>query len=340
MTVETLHPDLAGADLRVGIVQSRFNEPVCLALRDACVGELLALGVLAEDVLVATVPGALEIPFALQKMAVSGQFDALVALGAVIRGETYHFELVSNESAAGIADVALRFEIPVANGVLTTEPTSRRTSARATRAAMRRGSRSRWRTSRAASTTSRPMTKTTTSTPRTTRSECAVSDPTPSSDTKPVGEEGTAEERAAPIARVRAAGSLRMAAVARDRQRQRGCDRCAHPRDAGLRQGRPRTLSRPAPRCDRPRRDAACRDRAAPRPSDRGAVAGRACGAADRRVRDSSHHVEIPYRVIINEAVEVAKSFGGTDGFKYVNGVLDKLGADLRPTESRSRAPR
>jgi len=121
MTVEILHPDLAGVDLRIGIVQSRFNEPVCLALRDACVAELFALGVLAEDVLLATVPGALEIPFALQKMAESAQFDALIALGAVIRGETYHFELVSNESAAGISEIALRFEIPVANGVLTTD---------------------------------------------------------------------------------------------------------------------------------------------------------------------------------------------------------------------------
>jgi len=121
MTVEILLPDTAGADLRIGIVQSRFNEPVCLALRKACVTELLALGVLAEDILIATVPGALEIPFALQKMAESQQFDALVALGAVIRGETYHFELVSNESAAGISKVALGFDIPVANGVLTTE---------------------------------------------------------------------------------------------------------------------------------------------------------------------------------------------------------------------------
>ena len=121
MTVEILQPELAGADLRIGIVQARFNEPVGLALRKACVTELLALGVRAEDILIATVPGALEIPFALQKMAGSGQFDALVALGAVIRGQTYHFELVSNESAAGISKVSLAFEIPIANGVLTTE---------------------------------------------------------------------------------------------------------------------------------------------------------------------------------------------------------------------------
>ena len=121
MSVEILAPDLAGADLRIGVVQARFNEPVCDALRKACVTELLALGVLAEDILIATVPGALEIPFALQKMAEAEQFDALVALGAVIRGETYHFELVSNESAAGISRVALSFGIPIANGVLTTE---------------------------------------------------------------------------------------------------------------------------------------------------------------------------------------------------------------------------
>ena len=121
MTVEILPSETAGADLRIGIVQSRFNEPVCLALRTACVAELLALGVRVEDILIATVPGALEIPLALQKMAASGQFDALIALGAVVRGETYHFELVSNESAAGITRVALGFEIPIANGVLTTE---------------------------------------------------------------------------------------------------------------------------------------------------------------------------------------------------------------------------
>jgi 6,7-dimethyl-8-ribityllumazine synthase len=121
MSIETLQPEFAGADLRIGLVQSRFNEPVCLALRDACVTELLALGVLEDDILVATVPGALEIPLALQKMAETGAFDALVALGAVIRGETYHFELVANESGAGISKVALDFGIPVANAVLTTE---------------------------------------------------------------------------------------------------------------------------------------------------------------------------------------------------------------------------
>ena len=121
MTLEILQPDLDGADLRIGIVQSRFNEPVCLRIRAACIAELESLGVTAEDILIATVPGALEIPLALQKMAESDEFDALIAVGAVIRGETWHFELVSNESASGISRVALEFGIPVANAVLTTD---------------------------------------------------------------------------------------------------------------------------------------------------------------------------------------------------------------------------
>ena len=121
MTVGTYAPSLDGNGQRIGIVQSRFNEDVCHGLLTACVAELKRLGVEAEDILVVTVPGALEIPLALQKMAETQQFDALVALGAVIRGETYHFELVSNESGAGISRVTLDYGIPIANGVLTTE---------------------------------------------------------------------------------------------------------------------------------------------------------------------------------------------------------------------------
>ena len=121
MTVGTYELSLDGSGQRIGIVQSRFNEDVCHGLLAACVAELKRLGVEAEDVLLVTVPGALEIPLALQKMAESQQFDALIALGAVIRGETYHFELVSNESAAGISRVGLDFGIPIANGVLTTD---------------------------------------------------------------------------------------------------------------------------------------------------------------------------------------------------------------------------
>ena len=120
MSIDVFEADLDGEGLRIGVVQARFNAPVCEALREACVSQLLELGVEEEDLFVCTVPGALEIPFALDKLAQTDEFDALIALGAVIRGETYHFEVVSNESAAGIARVSLDFAIPVANAVLTT----------------------------------------------------------------------------------------------------------------------------------------------------------------------------------------------------------------------------
>ena len=121
MTVGTYEKNLSGEGLRIGIVQARFNEDVCHGLVSACLAELKHLGVADEDVLHVTVPGALEIPLALQKLAETRQFDALVAIGAVIRGETYHFELVSNESGAGISRVGLDYGIPIANAVLTTE---------------------------------------------------------------------------------------------------------------------------------------------------------------------------------------------------------------------------
>ena len=121
MTTGFYETNLNGESLRIGIVQARFNEDVCHGLVAACLAELKHLGVVDEDVLQVTVPGALEIPLALQKMAETAQFDALIAIGAVIRGETYHFELVSNESGAGISRVALDFGIPIANAVLTTD---------------------------------------------------------------------------------------------------------------------------------------------------------------------------------------------------------------------------
>jgi 6,7-dimethyl-8-ribityllumazine synthase len=121
MSVGMYDPDFDGAGLRIGIVQARFNEDICHGLRAACLTELKHLGVDDQDVLLVTVPGALEIPLALQKMAESGQFDALIALGAVVRGETYHFELVANESGAGIQRISLDHGIPIANAVLTTE---------------------------------------------------------------------------------------------------------------------------------------------------------------------------------------------------------------------------
>lgn len=113
-------PDLNGAGLKIGIVVGRFNKEVGEGLLASCTAELEKLGVKHADIQVATVPGALEIPLALQKLACSEKFDALIALGAVIRGETYHFEVVSNESAAGVMSVQLDTGVPIANGILTT----------------------------------------------------------------------------------------------------------------------------------------------------------------------------------------------------------------------------
>jgi 6,7-dimethyl-8-ribityllumazine synthase len=113
--------DLDGKGLRIGIVMSRFNIDVCEGLLGACTATLLKQGVAEKDIVLATVPGALEIPLVLQKMAKSGKFDALIGLGAVIRGDTYHFELVSNEAGSGVTRVALDAGIPIANGVLTTD---------------------------------------------------------------------------------------------------------------------------------------------------------------------------------------------------------------------------
>lgn len=121
MTIGTYESNLNGEGLRVGIVQARFNEDVCHGLLASCLAELKHLGVMDEDILHVSVPGALEVPLTLQKMAETDQFDALIALGAVIRGETYHFELVSNESGAGITRVSLDAGIPIANAILTTE---------------------------------------------------------------------------------------------------------------------------------------------------------------------------------------------------------------------------
>lgn len=100
---------------------SRFNSNIGDGLLEACYAELLKLGMVAEDIRIATVPGALETPLILQHMALSERFDALIALGAIIRGETYHFEVVANESARGISEVQLNTGVPVVNAVLTTE---------------------------------------------------------------------------------------------------------------------------------------------------------------------------------------------------------------------------
>ncbi|MBN9424250.1 MAG: 6,7-dimethyl-8-ribityllumazine synthase [Candidatus Accumulibacter sp. 66-26] len=114
-------PALKGDGLAVGIVMSRFNQDVCEGLLGACTAELRKLGVADSAIAIATVPGALEIPLVLQSMAQSGRYQALIALGAVIRGETYHFEVVSNDSCRAVMDVQLETGIPVANGILTCE---------------------------------------------------------------------------------------------------------------------------------------------------------------------------------------------------------------------------
>lgn len=113
-----------GSDLAIAIVQSRFNAPITQALLQACTAELAALGVAATHIHTVQVPGALEIPVALQALAESNKYDALIALGCIIRGETYHFELVANESAAGISRLALDYQLPIINTILTTENTA------------------------------------------------------------------------------------------------------------------------------------------------------------------------------------------------------------------------
>ncbi len=113
--------NLDGTDLRVGIVMSRFNIDIGEGLLSACTAELKKKGVKDSNILLVTVPGAWEIPLVLKRMAISDQFDALIALGAVIRGDTYHFEVVANESARGLMMVQIEVEIPIANGILTTD---------------------------------------------------------------------------------------------------------------------------------------------------------------------------------------------------------------------------
>lgn len=122
------HPDLSatrtdmdGSALRIGMVQARFNPDITNALAQACKDELLVLKVAADNIQHIQVPGALEVPVALQALAQSQQFDALIALGCIIRGETYHFELVANESGSAITQLALDHGLPIANAILTTE---------------------------------------------------------------------------------------------------------------------------------------------------------------------------------------------------------------------------
>lgn len=118
--MKEIEKNLDGKGLRIGIVQSRFNPEVCEGLLASCRAQLVQQGVAEDDITLATVPGALEIPLVLLHMADSEKYDALIALGAVIRGDTYHFEVVCNESARGVNDVQLSCGIPIANAILTT----------------------------------------------------------------------------------------------------------------------------------------------------------------------------------------------------------------------------
>ena len=119
--MNSINVNLDGRHLRIGIVQSRFNEPVVAGMLNACVAELQKCGVSPESIDHVSVPGALEIPVVLQTMAHAQKYDALIAIGAVIRGDTYHFEVVSNESCRGVMDVTLETGMPIANGILTVD---------------------------------------------------------------------------------------------------------------------------------------------------------------------------------------------------------------------------
>jgi 6,7-dimethyl-8-ribityllumazine synthase len=112
---------LDGEGLRIGIVRARFNDALTAKLAQSCLAELASLGVAEAHIRHVSVPGALEIALALKAMAESEDFDALIALGCIIRGETYHFELVANESGAGVTRVGLDHLVPIANAILTVE---------------------------------------------------------------------------------------------------------------------------------------------------------------------------------------------------------------------------
>ena len=120
-TVAASDSRMNGKKLTIGIVQARFNADITDALANACKAELLALGVAEKHITHITVPGALEVAVALQAMAEKSSYDALIALGCIIRGETYHFELVANESGSAVTRIGLDYQVPIANAILTTE---------------------------------------------------------------------------------------------------------------------------------------------------------------------------------------------------------------------------
>lgn len=114
-------PDLDGSGMKIGIVRSRFNQTVGDGLLSACLAQLRESGVAELDIVIKSVPGALEIPFMVNELALSGSFDGLIALGCIIRGETYHFEVVANESARCLSNIQIDTGVPLANAILTVE---------------------------------------------------------------------------------------------------------------------------------------------------------------------------------------------------------------------------
>ena len=119
--VQVKEGKLIGSGIKVGIVVARFNEFICSRLLGGAYDALKRHGVADDDITTAWVPGSFEIPLIAQKMAESGKYDAVICLGAVIRGATSHYDLVCNEAAKGIAQASLKTGVPVLFGVITTE---------------------------------------------------------------------------------------------------------------------------------------------------------------------------------------------------------------------------
>ena len=297
MPVRQIPRNTNGVGRRVGIVLSRFNPGIGDLMLAGALRALKEAGVGERNITVATVPGALETPLALQRLAQTGDFDALVALGAVIRGETYHFEIVANESARGVAELQLEFGIPIGNGILTTD--TGRAGAHALREEGRRGRAGGPRAREPAGSDRCGLAR-----GGARANSCCRALPAAA-----VGQPGRCDPGAACRGGRLSEGGrglLRRAVVGRHRRIRSRSSRCSRL----ISIGRAAELS----------------------PIERAILV---IGAWELE-----HRVEIPCRVVINEAIELAKSYGGTDGHRFVNGVLDKLAATLRAAEMESTRAR
>ncbi len=263
------------------------------------------LGVVAKHIKRVDVPGALEVPLALKVMADSDEFDALVALGCVIRGETYHFELVANESGAGVTRVALDHQVPVANAILTVENEAQAWARAEDKGATRHAWRSRWRIC------SRTCERDLDESRRPAKSQRRRS--------RELALQGLYQWLIA------GGDADTIDAQLREHEGYAKCDSVHF--DALLRGSI---------------EQAAVLDAALARHVDRKTteLSPVEHGVLMIGAYELTHCLDIPYKVAINEAVELAKSFGGTDGHKYVNGVLDKVAADLRPAEVQAARER